>query len=86
MASTGNRVDPRIHRLTKHTGNPVDTILILSVSVMAFIVALAWRDLATQAFEEYYPEDATQLRAQFWYSVIATVTAVVVIFLIARIK
>ena len=86
MTSGTNKHDPRLHHLTKHTGRPMDTIMILSVSVLAFIVALAWRDTTTQAFEEYYPDDATQLRAQLIYAVGVTVFTVIVIYLISRIK
>ena len=62
----------------------MDTIIIIVVMVLGYVAALAWRDAAQEAFEVYYPNDAKSLKARLVYATIATLGAVVIITVLAR--
>ena len=76
----------RLEARTKYTGDPVDTIVILAVSVVGFIVALSWRDAIGEAFDEYFPETGSRVSAAFAYAILSTIFAIVVILLIAKVR
>lgn len=69
-----------------HTGRPMDTVVIITVMVLGYVAALAWRDAAQEAFEVYYPNDAKSLKARVVYAAIATTGAVVIITMLARMR
>ena len=71
-------------KLVKYTDSPTEIITILIVSVFGFIVALAWRDAATTAFDEFFPETESSIAPRIWYAVIATVVAIIVIWLAVK--
>ena len=77
---------PRIRDLTKYTGDPRDSIMILTVTVLVFIVALAWRDTANRAFNEYFPDGVGIVQAQFWYALIATIITIIVIYIMSKMR
>lgn len=70
--------------LVKYTDNPTEIIAILVVSAIGFIVALAWRDAASTAFEEFFPETESTLTPRIWYAVITTVAAIIIIWLAVK--
>lgn len=76
----------RLEARTKYTGDPIDTIVILAVSVVGLVVALAWRDAVSEAFDEYFPETSSRLSAMFAYAIISTIVAVIIILLIAKVR
>ena len=78
--------ESRLEKRTKYTGDPVDTILILTVSVIGFIVALAWRDAIGEAFDEFFPETGSRVSAAFAYAILSTIFAIVIILLIAKVR
>lgn len=80
------RAKTRLEERTKYTGDPIDTIVILVVSVVGFIVALAWRDAIGEAFDEYFPETGSRLSAAFAYAVLSSIFAVIIILLIAKVR
>lgn len=71
---------------TQHTGRMLDTVIIITVTVLGYIAALAWRDAAESAFETYYPEDSKGTKARLIYAAITTLAAVLVIVWIARVR
>ena len=75
---------PRGYQLIRHTGDPFDTVSILLVSIITLIVALAWRDFATTVFDSYFPDDQDRRAPLFWYALIATIVAIVVIWCIVK--
>ena len=81
---THKRYTSRLERTTKHTGHPLDSIIFIVVAAIGFIVALAWRDLATVIFDKYIkPED--ELRAAVMYAIIVTIASILVIYMLSKI-
>ncbi|MFS8159060.1 MAG: DUF5654 family protein [Candidatus Roizmanbacteria bacterium] len=76
--------ESRIQHLTSHTGRPSDTLIILSISVLAFIVALAWRSASEQAFIEMFPKDHDKLKTKTLYAITMTVITIIVIYCISK--
>lgn len=75
----------RLRSRTKHSGDPRDTLIIITVAALSYIVALAWRDAAETAFDKYYPDDPFSVKARLIYAAIATIIVIIVIYLLARV-
>lgn len=82
----GVQFKSRLEERTKYTGDPIDTLLILTVSVVGLIVALAWRDAVSETFQEYFPDTGSRISASFAYAILATVFAIVIFLLIAKVR
>ena len=75
---------PRSRSFLKYSDSPTEIVVILIVSAIGFIVALAWRDAATTVFEEVFPETKSTVTPRIWYAVITTVLAIIVIWLAVK--
>jgi len=64
----------------------MDTIIIIVVMVLGYVAALAWRDASQTAFETYYPDDVNSLKARLIYATVATIAAIVIITVIAKMR
>lgn len=72
-------------RVTKYNDKPINITVILTVTILTLIVALAWRDFADTAFKQAFvddPEDAP--RVLFWYALIMTIITVILIMIFAK--
>lgn len=73
-----------LNRFTNYTGNPVDTIVIITTVVVSTIAAFAWRDYSESLFEKYFPKENPS-RARLLYAVIATVIALLGIYCLGKV-
>lgn len=83
--NTNNGDDSRSYKLTRYTGNPLDTIAILLVYTIALITALAWQSFSAELFDTYFPETESTVVPRLWYAIIATVLAIILIWIVVKI-
>lgn len=76
----------RIRNVTNFTGDPIDTLIILSTLTIGIIVSFSWRDAVDRWMKERYTSDESNIQARFVYAVAATVAAVIIIYVVSRIK
>lgn len=75
----------RLERVTKHTGDPKDTVITIIVAAIILTVALAWRDTIQTAFDKFFPHDEDGIvLANLIYAVVVTVVCIGLFYLIAK--
>lgn len=86
MGDSGKERRSRLQKGTKYTGHPIDTIIILVVTVIIFVVALAWRDLSVRIFNDMIDEENDNvIQAQLIYAIIVSIIAIIVIYVLSKI-
>lgn len=72
-----------LNRYTNYTGNPIDSILIITTIVVSTIAAFAWRDYSQSLFEKFFKK-SNPVKARLFYAIITTVIALVVIYVLGK--
>lgn len=62
---------------------PIIYVLILSVTTLTFIVALAWNEAVQLYLKEYFLTEGNEVKANFIYSLVVTMILLVVSFFTA---